>query len=50
MPVDINLNTSIIRAISISLKIQEDVENLNVKMLDIATLNIETYNDTNLIR
>jgi hypothetical protein len=50
MLVEINLNTNISKAISIEMSIQKDIEGLNIKMLNTTTLNIETYNDINLIR
>ena len=50
MLVEINLNTNISKAISIEMSIQKDIEVLNIKMLNTTTLNIETYNDINLIR
>lgn len=50
MLVEINLNTNTSKAISIEMNIQKDIESLNIKMLNTTTLNIETYNDINLIR
>lgn len=50
MLVEINLNTNISKAISIEMSIQKDIESLNIKTLNKTTLNIETYNDINLIR
>jgi|SaaInlV_125m_DNA_1040241.scaffolds.fasta_scaffold76625_2 hypothetical protein len=50
MLVEINLNTNISKAISIEMSIQKDIEGLNIKILNTTTLNIETYNDINLIR
>ena len=50
MLVEINLNTNISKTISINLKIQKNIESLNVKTLEVATLNTEISNDINLIR
>ena len=50
MLVEINLNTNISKAISIEMSIQKDIESLNIKTPNTITLNIETYNDINLIR
>jgi hypothetical protein len=50
MLVEINLNTNISETISINLKIRKDIESLNVKMLEVTTLNTEISNDINLIR
>ena len=50
MLVEINLNTNISKAISIEMSIQKDIEGLNIKILNTTTLNIETYNDINIIR
>ncbi len=50
MLVEISLNTNISKSILIEMSIQKDIEGLNIKMLNTTTLNIETYNDINLIR